>query len=532
MANDCILLSGEWIAPAAGQETFTAFEPATGTEIPAAFPVTGSDQLDAMLAAGATAAVELAAIDPERIAAFLGAFATAIETRADALVAMAARETALPAEPRLRNVELPRTTGQLRQAAAAAREGSWSQPTIDSKLNIRSRFEPLGKPVVVIGPNNFPFAFNAISGGDCAAAIAAGNPVIAKAHTAHPGTSRLLAEAALEAITSTGMPKATVQMFYHCAPADGLRLVADHRVGAVAFTGGKPSGLKLKAAADAAGVPIYLELGSINPVFVLPGALREKGEALATEFAGSCLLGTGQFCTNPGLVLTVKSAEANAFVAAVVAKFKAAPAGALFAAGMAGKLAAASEAMVKAGAKVECGGAPAQGAGFRFANTVFSVSGGTFLRHRAILQQEMFGPSTMVVVADDAEQLAALVTLLEPSLTGSIYSAQDGADDSLHDRIAPALAQKVGRLLNDKMPTGVAVSPAMVHGGPFPASGHPGFTAVGIPASIRRFGALRCYDNVRAARLPGILRDANPRGHAWRCVDGEWTKADVSARGT
>src|SRR5690606_22102010 len=197
------------------------------------------------------------------------------------------RETGLPVEPRLRNAELPRTTGQLRQAAKAARDGSWRRPTIDTAAGIRSIHAPLGGPVVVFGPNNLPYAFNGISGGDFAAAIAAGNPVIAKAHPAHPRTSVLLGEAALEAAQAAGLPTAPVQSSSRGPAERGVRLVADPRGRAAASTGGRPAATKLTPAADAVGKPISLEMPSVNPVFALPGALRERGEAIATELHGS-----------------------------------------------------------------------------------------------------------------------------------------------------------------------------------------------------------------------------------------------------
>src|SRR5262249_37777555 len=215
-----------------------------------------------------------------------------------------------------------------REAARAARSGDWMLPTIDTKLGIRSCHAPLG-PVLVFGPNNFPFAFNSIAGGDFAAAIAAGNPVIAKANTSHPGTTRLCALAAHEAARAAGMPAGSVQLLYRTSHADGARAVADPRVGATAYTGSRTAGLELKAAADRAGKPIYLELSSVNPVLVLPGALRTKAEQVVADFTTSCLMGTGQFCTNPGLVILLSGPQTDMFLQAVADKFQAAPAGVL-----------------------------------------------------------------------------------------------------------------------------------------------------------------------------------------------------------
>lgn len=519
-----ILVAGSWQA-SRNAGTFQAEDPATGEKLPDLYPVSSWADCEAALSAAADARCALAQTPPERLAAFLDDFAARIEKRAEELVAMAHRETALPVAPRLSAVELPRTTGQLRQAAAAAREGSWALPTIDTKAGIRSCLLPLG-PVAVFGPNNFPFAFNSVAGGDFAAAIAAGNPVIAKANSSHPGASRLLAEEAHAAAQAAGLPPGTVQMLYRTSHADGERLVADRRLGATAYTGSRAAGLALKRAADAAGKPIYLELSSINPVVILPSAVETRGEQIAEEFAGSCLMGCGQFCTNPGLVLLLAGPATEKFIASTTARFQAAAVGTLLSGGVARSLQQAVRTLAEAGAEVLCGGQSGGGRGHSFANTLLRASAARFIENPEALQTEAFGNESLLVVAESADELAAALERLEGNLTGAIYSAA-GADDALYARFEPLLRVRVGRLLNDKMPTGVAVSPAMNHGGPYPATGHPGFTAVGIPASLRRFGMLACYDNVRGDRLPPPLRDKNTSG-AWRSIDGAWTQGDVT----
>ncbi|HUR60073.1 MAG TPA: aldehyde dehydrogenase family protein, partial [Opitutaceae bacterium] len=333
-----VLIAGEWRA-SQSSGTFRAENPAAGQALPAEFPISTWADCDAALTAATVAANILRAAPSAQIAKFLTRFAERIEARAAELVEIAHAETGLPKTPRLQDVELPRTTGQLRQAAAAAEEGSWAQPTIDTKANIRSMLAPLG-PVWVFGPNNFPFAFNSVSGGDFAAAIATGNPVIAKANTSHPGTSRLLAEEARRALDDAGLPPASVQLLYRTSHADGERLVADARTAAVAYTGSRAAGLKLKAAADAAGKPIYLELSSVNPVAILPGALAERAAKLVDEFVGSSLMGTGQFCTNPSLVVLFAGPATDQFIAAVQARFAAAPNTPLLSSGVARSLAA------------------------------------------------------------------------------------------------------------------------------------------------------------------------------------------------
>jgi NADP-dependent aldehyde dehydrogenase len=524
MRLESVLIAGQWRAANAGG-TFRAENPATGEMLPAEFPVSAWADCDAALDAAAEAAAVLCATPAEHIANFLTRFAERLEALKDEIVETAHAETALPKTPRLADVELPRTTGQLRQAAAAAREGSWALPTIDTKLNLRSVLAPLG-PVLVFGPNNFPFAYNGVAGGDFAAAIAAGNPVIAKAHPCHPHTTKLLAEEAFAALGETGLPPATVQMIYHLAPADGLRMVADKRLGALGFTGSRAAGLKLKAAADAAGKPVYAELSSLNPVVILPGALAERGAKIVEEFTGSCLLAGGQFCTSPGLVILFAGAAAEEFIAGVKAKLASSTPATLLSSGVARNLAASVKTLLDAGAELVTGGSPLDGN--KFANTLLRVSGENFLAAAEPLQTEAFGNASLVVLARDAAQAAAILAKLEGNLTGGIYSDTRGGDDALYEKFAPPLRARTGRLLNDKMPTGVAVSPAMNHGGPFPATGHPGFTAVGIPASLRRFAMLQCFDNVRANRLPPSLRDKNPNGKMWRLMDGNWSQGDVA----
>jgi len=520
-----VLINGRW-QPSQSSSSFRAVNPATREPLADEYPVSSWADCDAVLAAAAQAAVQLRTTLVAQIAQFLERYADLIDAAADTLVTTANLETALPKAPRLSQAELPRTTNQLRQAAAAAREESWRLPTIDTKQNIRSCLGAIG-PVLVFGPNNFPFAFNSVAGGDFAAGIAAGNPVIAKAHTSHPTTTRLFAELALQAVQEAGLPPATVQLIYRTSHADGERLVADPRVGATGYTGSRHAGLMLKAAADATGKPIYLELSSVNPVVVLPGALQERGPQLAEEFTGSCLMGTGQFCTNPGLVLLIAGPETEAFVTAVTQRFQAAPVGTLLSGAVAESLRQGIAGLTVAGAQVLAGNTPGGGNGFSYANTLLRASGEQFLANPAALQGEAFGNASLLIVARDAAQAAAVIDHLEGNLTGCIYSHTGGVDDPLYDELAPRLREKVGRLLNDKMPTGVAVSAAMNHGGPYPATGHSGFTAVGIPAALRRFAALHCYDNVRAPRLPRVLQNANPTGQTYRLIDGAWTTASI-----
>lgn len=520
-----VLLGGRWM-PSAGQESFRAVNPTDEEMLPGVFPVSPWSEISEAIGAAAAVSRETRDWPGSRFADFLDVYAQQIEVLAELLVEAAHAETGLPRSPRLKDVELPRTLGQLRQAATAARTDSWRCPVIDTANGIRAMYGPIG-PVVVFGPNNFPFAFNSIAGGDFAAAIAAGNPVIAKGHSSHPETTRIFAEAALIAIRETNMPPALVQLIYRTSHADGYRLVSDHRIGASGYTGARHTGLKLKTAADAAGKPIYLELSSINPVFILVHALRERATALAEEFSTSCLMGTGQFCTNPGVVVIPAGAEGQAFLGAVAERFAKAPVGTMLTEGVQRSFAEGVRTLIDAGAALVTGGQPGGGRGISFQNTLLKVSGSAFVKNPAIFQTEAFGNGSLFVLADSVEQMAQIAESLEGNLTGSLYTATTGQDDADYVPIAAALRTRVGRLLNDKMPTGVAVSPAMNHGGPYPATGHPGFTSVGIPAAITRFAMLQCFDNVRPARLPAVLQNRNPTGGLWRKIDGNWSTADI-----
>lgn len=524
-ATEPVLIAGQW-RDAKASDTFQATDPHRGERIDALFPVSSWADCDAALTAAVVAFEELRTLPREAIAGFLDRYADRIDAAKQRLVEVAHQETGLAKSPRLADVELPRTSGQLRKAAAAARAGSWALPTIDTAAGIRSCYRPLG-PVCVFGPNNFPFAFNSAAGGDFAAAIAAGNPVIAKANTTQPGTTRVFAEEAAEAVRESGLPEATVQLIYRTSHQDGERLVSDPRIGATGYTGSRAAGLKLKAAADRAGKPIYLELSSVNPVVITSGALAQAGETLVDEYLTSVLMGAGQFCTNPGLLLLPEGSATEAFLKNVAERFDAATPGTLLSPAVARGLTSAIDTLRQGGAKVLAGGGPAETARCAVPNTLMRITAEQFLGDPELFQTEAFGNAALAVVARDTAQMVRVIQRFEGNLTGCLYTAKDGSEEADYAKLAFALEPKVGRLLNDKMPTGVAVSPAMNHGGPYPATGHPGFTAVGIPASLLRFGKLTCFDNVAESRLPELLRDKNPTEHTWRFVDGEWTQKSI-----
>lgn len=520
-----VLIAGQW-RTANSESQFQPFNPETGELLADSYPQSNWNDCEDALTAACKAFEQMQNISRQSIAYFLDNYASRIEDNSAALVEIAHLETGLAKSPRLADGELPRTVAQLRVAARAAADASWTMPTIDSQNNIRSMLQAMG-PVAVFGPNNFPFAFGSISGGDFAAAIAAGNPVIAKAHPSHPGTTRLFAELAHLAAKQSGLPNASVQMIYAMSNESGLKLVSDPRLAATAFTGSRPAGLALKSAADAAGKLIYLELSSLNPVFILAGALRKESESIAEEFTASCLTAAGQLCTKPGLMIVPTGDAGDRFVNQLTEEFSAGAIATLLSHHAASNITATVKQLTDAGATLLTQVGDASKTRFCGENILLSVDAEKFVADAKTFQQEMFGNASLVIRSGSTEQSMQIINALEGNLTGCIYSDPAGTDDSDYEQLEPLLRNKVGRIINDKMPTGVAISNAMNHGGPFPSSGHPGFTAVGLPAAIKRFGALKCFDNVRPHRLPDILADNNPSANIWRLIDGEWSTDNV-----
>lgn len=518
--TESIYIGGEWLkAEASG--SYRSVNPTTGEAFGPSFPISKWDDLDAAVA------WDVSITDPQQRAALLETYAALIDANAASLAEIASLETGLPAEGRYKNTEIPRTTNQLRQAAAQAKSLDYQLATIDAKLNIRSCLESLGR-VLILGPANFPFAYNAVAGGDFASAIAAGNAVIARAHPSHPQTTLALMKLLVQAAKDVGLEAPPVQLLFGFSNEDGLRLARHRKIHAIGFTGSRAGGLALKAAADSVGTPFFGELSSINPVVITSEALAERFDAIVEQYTTSVLMACGQMCTNPGIVFLIGSEESARFIDAVVKKLDATPPGVLLNEGMLKGLIANTARVKDAGATLLCGGARGDGPTFRFKNTALSVSDTAFLRNPTSFQTEMFGNACLFVVCSSMPALLNALSTLEGNLCGSVYLASAQTDSPQATAISHLLREKVGRLLNDKMPTGVAVTAAMNHGGPYPATGHVHFTAVGFPASIRRFTRLNCYDSVRHELLPAVLRDENPT-RAWRLVDGEWTRDAIGA---
>ena len=504
-----------------GPATFRAVDPSRGVEIEPAFSEAGPAEVESAARLAAEAFPLFRAIVPERRAAFLDLIAAKIEAIGDALNERAMQETGLPAA-RLQG-ERARTTGQLRLFASWVRAGGADEPRLDPPLpdrkplpraDLRLRHIGVG-PVAVFGASNFPLAFS-VAGGDTASALAAGCPVIVKGHPAHPGTSELVGRAIREAVRESGMPEGVFSLLTGRSNELGGALVADPRIMAVGFTGSRAGGLALMriAASRPVPIPVYAEMSSINPVFLLPAALADRPEALAAGFVASLTLGAGQFCTNPGLVIALAGNGLDRFLAAAGTAVSAAPAAAMLTPGIArahGKGIAALEG--SAGVTQIARGADGGPNSCRPA--LFVAQASAFLTE-PVLSHEVFGASSLVIRCADTAEMREVARALEGQLTATLHL--EPADLALAGELLPVLEEKAGRILANGWPTGVEVCHAMVHGGPFPATGDPRSTSVGTLA-IRRFLRPVCYQDLPDALLPPAVRDGNPL-HLPRLVDG------------
>lgn len=505
---------------------FQAFDPGKNQALGPDFNAVDAAQV-AQACALANAAFDAfrATSDHER-ADFLELIAAQILALGDDLILRAMAESGLP-RARLEG-ERGRTLNQLKLFAELLREGSWQDARIDTALptrtpprpDLRLRFVGVG-PVAVFGASNFPLAFS-VAGGDTAAALAAGCPVVVKGHPAHPGTSELVGRAIVEAVKRSQLPAGVFALLPGNGHDVGTALVSHPAIQAVGFTGSRAGGLALMAVAAARPhpIPVYAEMSSINPTILLPGALKARGAEIATGFAGSLTLGVGQFCTNPGLVLGMAGDDFDRFAVAAAEALKPVPAATMLTPGIAsayqrGELQLAGLAQVDAllrGTSSGCQGAP----------SLFKTTGAAFLAYHA-MQSEIFGPASLLVACKDLAELLAVIEGLEGQLTATLQLQDDDESDLAAARaLLPALERKVGRILANGYPTGVEVSTAMVHGGPFPATSDGRSSSVGT-AAIQRFLRPVCYQNLPRALLPAVLREPNERG-VWRRRDGALTR--------
>ncbi|NGZ83731.1 aldehyde dehydrogenase (NADP(+)) [Duganella aceris] len=500
---------------------FRAVDPATGAELAPQFETASAGHV-ALAASLAWQAFDVyRETTLAQRAALLEAIAQHVAELGAVLIDRAVAETGIP-RGRLEG-ERDRTVNQLRLFAGVVRDGRWLSAAIDTALparvpprpDLRLRKIALG-PVAVFGASNFPLAFS-VAGGDTAAALAAGCPVIVKAHGAHPGTSELVGRAVQRAVADAGLPEGVFSMLQGDGRTVGLALVEHPAIKAVAFTGSRQGGVALinAAARRKEPIPVYAEMSSTNPVFVLPGALAEGPEAIATGFIDSLMLSSGQLCTNPGMVIAVEGAALDAFRVAVVTALEAKSSGPMLTAGIqaaynAGVAQRGALDGVRLLARSACGASVCDGQA-----ALFETDAANFLAHHE-LEDEIFGASSLIVRCRDLAEQVAVAESIEGQLTATMFLAQ--SDHAMARTLLPTLERKVGRILVNGFPTGVEVSHAMVHGGPYPATSDSRTTSVGASA-IDRFLRPVSYQNLPAELLPEALREDNPLG-LWRVRDG------------
>ncbi len=517
---------------ARGERTFRAWSPSAAAELDPPFHEATPQEVDRAAELARGAADQLRRLPPGSVAAFLERIAEELLTAGDAILERADAETAL-GKDRL-NSERTRTANQLRMFAELVREGSWVDARIDRPLpgrrplpkpDLRRMLVPIG-PVAVFCASNFPLAFS-VAGGDTASALAAGCPVIVKSHSAHPGTAEMAGEAIRRAAEWTGLPDGVFSLLHGPGAVVGVRLATHPAVRAVAMTGSLAAGRALLEAAASRPVPIpvYAEMGSVNPVVLLPGALRERAEAIAEGLKASATLGCGQFCTKPGIILGLADPDFDRFLAKfcdLMRKF--APASLLHR----GILEGFNEGIralertpgVTLAARSE---APADAARMQAAAHVFVTDAKTFVAQRR-MREEVFGPAALVVRCASTEELLGAIRSIDGSLAAAIHAGEGEIEGNRE--IMKALESIAGRIVFNGFPTGVEVCASMHHGGPYPATFHPHFTSVGT-AAIYRFVRPVCWQNFPESALPAALRDKNKR-RTMRLVDGKPTREDIS----
>ena len=513
---------------------FTGIDPATGATLDPAYHYASLEDLNLAANLAEEAFATYAKLPSKERAGFLRHIAAGIESISVELVERAHRETALP-EARLKG-ELARTVNQLRLFAQVVEEGSWVNARIDPaeperkplpRSDIRSVLRPLG-PIAVFGSSNFPLAFS-VAGGDTASALAGGNPVIVKAHSAHPGTSELVGQVICRSASECGLPPGVFALLFGAGTQLGCALVEHPHIKGVGFTGSLSAGKALmdRAAARPEPIPCFMEMSSVNPVIVLPEALRARAEQIANGLFASFTLGVGQFCTKPGLVFLPRNERADALVAELKKHVEQAAVSPMLTEGISKSYR--SGVVHRQGSRaVEtvAQAAASEGSASTYAVPVVFQISGSDLKRKPELMTEVFGPSTLVIRYEDRQELTALARSLEGQLTATLHGTD--ADIAEFADLVAVLERKAGRLIVNGFPTGVEVCHAMVHGGPYPATSDSRATSVGTQA-IYRFVRPVCYQDFPQPALPEELKDGNPLG-IWRLVNGKFTRDAVNQR--
>lgn len=514
---------------AEGTETFRAFNPTNLTELPELFYSATAGEIEKAVEKASQAYEIYRRKSGKEKAFLLRTIADKIEALGSSLIERAVMESGLT-EARLTG-ERGRTTNQLRLFASLLEEGSWTEAIIETaipdrkpaaKPDIRKMLRPIG-PVVVFSASNFPLAFST-AGGDTASALAAGNPVIVKGHPSHPGTNELVGHAIIDAAKQTGMPDGIFSTLNAAGYQVGQSLVTHPHVKAVAFTGSFAGGRALFDIAGKRDEPIlvFAEMGSVNPVILLPGKLHESTVQLAEALAGSITLGSGQFCTNPGIIISLKGKDTDAFITALSDKIKAARPELMLNDRIKNNFdALASKAITEREVSL-LAQSEATGAGIEGRPMVAKVRGSDFIK-KPSLAEEIFGPYSLIIECADKQELLTVVKSFKGQLTATIMGNPD--DIGEYKSVISTIEEVVGRLIFNGVPTGVEVCHAMQHGGPYPASTDSRFTSVGTDA-IRRFVRPVAFQDAPEPYLPEELINVNSL-NIWRKVNGSFTKDSI-----
>ena len=502
-------------------ESFQSSNPATNELLPTTFIEASAEDVNAAVTLARQAFETYRLCPGQKKADFLNGIANNLRSQSTDIIAIAQQESALP-EGRLTG-ELERTASQLELFASLVAEGSWCDARIDrggdGKADIRRMLSALG-PVAVFGSSNFPLAFS-VAGGDTASALAAGCPVVVKGHPSHPGTSECMARIIVETAQQHGLPEGVFSLLQSSEPDISIALVKHPGIAAVGFTGsGKVGRILYDAAAQRPEpIPVFCEMGSTNPVFIFHSAL-ENADTLASGLADSLTLGAGQFCTNPGVTILIDSSEARAFAKTLAKEVNERNKASMLNAGIFHSFCRGVESFLSTEGVSLLSDEPDHNADKNEgANAVLSTDAATFLKLEH-LQEEVFGPMGLVVFCKDDNERLELARGLQGHLTATLHASE--SELSSQTELINVLTDKVGRLIFNGFPTGVAVNHAMQHGGPYPASTDARFTSVGS-AAILRFAKPICYQDCPDTLLPQELQKENPLG-IWRRVDGAFLK--------
>lgn len=518
------IIGAEFVA--SNGKDFYGINPASGERLNTTFHEAGKQEVDQAVQKAEEAFWIYRKKSGVEKADFLERIGEEIMALGDALLERGEQETGLP-NARLQN-ERTRTVNQLKMFANLLREGSWVGARVDKadpnrtplpKPDIRQMQIALG-PVGIFGASNFPFAFS-VAGGDTASALAAGCCVVVKAHPSHPSTSEMVGGAIVNAIKAVGMPKGVFSLLQGNSPLVGMEIVNHPLIKAIGFTGSFAGG---KALFDAAAtrkepIPVYAEMGSINPVFVLPGALKSRGQKIAEGYVKSLTLGGGQFCTNPGVLFSLQSQETEPFVTSASQLIKESSTGPM----LNERISKAYQEQIDKFGQTEgvtvVAKSAVSAAAFAYHACIFKTTADHYMRNPS-LSEEAFGPSSLLVTAQDKHQLEQVARSLEGHLTATLQATEEDMQE--YQELIEILERKVGRLIINGFPTGVEVCHAMVHGGPFPATTDARTTSVGTEA-IKRFCRPICYQDFPQQSLPDELKDETPP-KIWRLFDGNFTK--------